>query len=206
MYRCTERAEWKCHLAFLVPVHTNGWSSAAIDKFKAYVQQFNNLAISIPNLVNASTHSTAVILWGSRDKSTNDSDALEAEFNVWQNVNVKMIFQGLARTNVHIGHFDTDKSLAMRDDESKMLVAKHNHPNRMHHLQDNGKEKPRKRVQRWRPALPCRTKEFTGKYIWWPTSIEIIHEIHQFNFHRHTRAHKQEAGNFRTRNGKSKSG
>lgn len=161
MYCGTERAEWKCHLAFLGPVDINGWSLTAIDKFKTYAQQFNNLAITIPNTVNPSAQSTAVILWGSRDKSTDDSDALKAEFNVWQNVNVKMIFQGLARTNVHIEHFDTDKSLPMLNDEPKL--AKHSHPNRMHHLPDDGKEKPHKKVHRWWPAPPCRTKEFTGE-------------------------------------------
>lgn len=165
MYLSTEQAEWKCHLAFLVPIDIHRWSLTAIDKFKAYVQQFEKLAITIPNSVNSATRSTAVILWGSGHQSTNDSDALEAEFNVWQNVNVKMIFQGLARTNVHIDHFDVQQSFPMLNDEPKMLLANHSHPNRTHHLQEDGKEKTRKRVQRWQPAPPCRTKEFAGKLI-----------------------------------------
>lgn len=152
-------------MAFLVPVPVdiNCWSLTAIDKFKMYAKQFEKLAITIPNSVNSSTQSTAVILWGSGDRIVKDVDALEAEFNIWQNINLKMIFQGVARTNVHIKHFYPEHFVPMLNDEQQMLFAKQIRTNWVHHLEGDGKYKGHKKVQRWLPASPCRTKEFTGK-------------------------------------------
>lgn len=149
-------------MAFLVPVDIDGWSLTAIEKFETYTKQYEKLAITIPNSVSSSTRSTAVILWGSGDRSTSDSDALEAESNVWQNINLKMIFQGLARTNVHIEHFEQFVPM-LNDGQQQMLLAMQNHMKQIHHLQVDGKEKTHKKVQRWRPASPCRTKEFKGE-------------------------------------------
>lgn len=166
MFLCIERAEWKCHLAFLGPVDNNAWSLTAIDAFTTYCfKQHEKLAITIPNSITPSTRSTAVILWGSGDRSTidTDSDALEAEFDVWRNINLKMIFQGLARTNVHIEYFNAEKCAPMpNDNQQKMLLPMQNHKNGLNR-QDDGKEKTHKKVQRWLPASPCPNKEFKGK-------------------------------------------
>lgn len=153
-------------MAFLVPVDINCWPFTAIDKFRTYgFEQYERLSITIPNEVNSSTRSTAVILWGSGDRiaSADDNDGLEAEFNVWRNINLKMIFQGLARTNVHIKHFDPEQTVSMFNGEQQMVMANENYTNRVHHAQGGGKEKPNKIGKRWLPAPICRNKEFTGE-------------------------------------------
>lgn len=143
-------------MAFLFPIDSIEWSLTSIDKFKTYAKQYEKLAVTIPNSINSSTRSTAVILWGSCDQSANESDALEAEFNVWQNISLKMIFQGLARSNVHIGCFSIENFVTLPNDECQVLSAKQNH------TEGNGKEKGLKKLQRWLPALPCRNKKFNG--------------------------------------------
>lgn len=161
-----EWAEWKCHLAFLVPIGGICWPLSAIDKFKTYASQFEKLAITIPNSINSFTQSTAVILWGFGNRNATGIDALEADFDVWRNLNLKMIFQGLARSNVHIAHLDPEPFVPLLNDEHQFLVAKQNHMNWQRHIDDeDDKEKGREKVQRWLPAPPFRTKEFKGKKV-----------------------------------------
>lgn len=92
----------KCHLAFIAPV-SYYWSHTSIDKFNEYAQKYTALAITIPSVVNSATESTGVILWGFVDRKVNAS---EANIDGWQNINLQMIFQGVARTIVDIDSFD----------------------------------------------------------------------------------------------------
>lgn len=167
-----ERAEWKCHLAFLVPVDSITWTLTAIDKFKTYAKQFEKLTVTIPNFVNSSTRSTPVILWGSRG-DFDASDALEAEFDVWRNINLQMIFQGVARTNISIERFSSEHFLSSANDNDvcQMMMPKQNHANQVDYFKENDKRNGRKKAVRWLPTSPCSDKEFTGKYFFLPNLI-----------------------------------
>lgn len=151
-----EWAEWKCHLAFVVPIDSICWSKTAIDKFKMYTKQFEQLSITIPNSVNSCAKSTPVILWASCDRNASAIDALDAKFDVWQNINLKMIFQGLARSNVHIAYLRQEKFGPLNNDNihHMSLTQQHHHTNAEH-----------KKIQQWSPAPPFRSKEFKGKSI-----------------------------------------
>lgn len=144
-----EWAEWKCHLAFVGPIDNVSWSNTAIDKFIAYTNQFEKLAITIPISINSCAQSTPVILWVSCDRDAIKIDALEAEYDTWQNVNLKMIFQGLARSNVHIAYLSPERLMPWQTDDMKQL--------------QNGTNRERKKVQRWSPAPPVPSKEFKCK-------------------------------------------
>lgn len=155
-----ERAEWKCHLAFLVPVDCICWSLTAIDKFKMYAEQFTEFAISSPHTtVNTSTTSTAVILWGLMRKQNDSCDIDGAPEVHWQNINLKLIFQGIARSIVHIKYLQSDAIMPRQNEELSLL--KRIHLNDERHVEIRSR-KSVKRANRWLPALPCRSKEFTG--------------------------------------------
>lgn len=148
----TDRAEWKCHMAFLVPIDCTCWSLTAIDKCKEYGEKFKEFAISIPRAVDTSTRSTAVILWGlMRDE--NDAN----DRTVWRNINLQMIFQGYARSIVHIEDLNSG-FLMPRPNEIQSFEQQ---------KQDDGAncKRLRKTPNRWLPPLPNRFKEFTGTKI-----------------------------------------
>lgn len=160
----SERAEWKCHLAFLIPVDCICWSQTAIEKFKTYAEQFKEFAVSIPHTVDTSTRSTAVILWGLMRPQ---NDAYDADCNyVWRNINLQLIFQGVARAIVNIDQFKSNFPIPCLNDKSHIeLTMKQNHTNvkRHQHGGANGRKKSCKNVpDQWLPALPCRSREITG--------------------------------------------
>lgn len=100
-----------------------------------------------------------------RDKNdanhSNDHDTHHSF--VWRNINLQMIFQGVARSLVHIE--DLNSGLPMpRPNEGHAIIEQQ----QQHQLkQGDGStchgKMPRKTKKRWLPALTCRDKEFTGE-------------------------------------------
>lgn len=135
----------------------------AIEKFKTYAAEFKEFAVSIPQTVNTSTRSTAVILWGlmrpQNDTTENDDD----RNYVWRNINLQMIFQGVARSIVNIEHFNSNFPIPWLNDKPHIeLIEKQIHAT-VKHDGANGHKKSRKNVSHeWLPAPPCRSKEITG--------------------------------------------
>lgn len=161
-----DQAEWKCHLAFLIPVDCICWSLTAIDKFKSYVGQFKAFAITVPPTVDTSTRSTAVILWGLMHKQNDIIDIDAPEAIVWRNINLQLIFQGVARSIVHIDHLSSNLFMPWlndaHDEPRNLSIIKRSHTNRKGQIHGVVSKKSCGKVNRWLPALPCRSKEFTG--------------------------------------------
>lgn len=150
----------------------------AIDKFKMYAKHFEKYAITIPPTVHAPTESTAVILWGLiRQESEHSDDDEEKPNYVWRNINLQMVFQGVARSVVHIKHLSFNSTMSWPKGDvsptgsllNSSIDAK------------NGKIPP-KRVDRWLPAQQCRAIEFTGNVSILShnlVSINLINTIHE---------------------------
>lgn len=162
---CLDRDERKCHLAFLIPIDSICWTLTAIDKFKVYAKQFEKYAISIPHTVNTPAQSTAVVLWGlmreESETSGTETDDEQANY-VWRNINLQMIFQGVARSIVHIKHLSTDSPMAWLNGNESRGKSMQNDVSERQLDQKNGKIL-HKRVDQWLPAQQCRLKEFTGR-------------------------------------------
>lgn len=92
----------KCHLAFIAPTNSCSWSLSAIDKFIEYTNRFSSLAITIPTVVSSATDTTGVILWGSMEQ---EKTSQETE-HIWQNINLQMIFQAVARSTIDLNSFN----------------------------------------------------------------------------------------------------
>lgn len=148
---------WKCHLAFIAPTNSTTWSLSANDKFIEYIKRFDDLAITIPSLINATTLSTAVILWG-RIRRHSLPNALDADGqDDWENINLMLIYQGVARSITDIEriehysrvsqNFDRCKSVQMTDDK---IVQFENQTK----IYSNKK---------WPSVEPCTSKQFIGK-------------------------------------------
>lgn len=162
----TDRVEWKCHLAFLIPIDSICWTLTAIDKFKAYGRRFEKYAISIPHHVNQPTQSKAVVLWGlmRQDSETSEIETDDEEPRyVWQNINLQMIFQGVARSIVHIKHLSSGPAMPCplngNESQKESMFSQFGE-----HQQNEENDKIlHERVGRWLPAQQCRFKEFTGE-------------------------------------------
>ncbi|XP_055313250.1 uncharacterized protein LOC129574801 [Sitodiplosis mosellana] len=163
---------WKCHLAFIAPTNshtTTAWSLSANDKFIEYTKRFDELAISIPCLSSATSISTAVILWGLRQHRMNALDATEDD---WENLNLMLIFQGVARsiTDIeiiqHLARVPQDfvayPSVQLTDDK---IVQFENHT--------------RYSNRKWQPVEPSTTKEFVGMPVFIDNQMMIfVQESH----------------------------
>lgn len=146
---------WKCHLAFIVPTNSSVWSLSANDKFIEYTKHFNELAITIPTLASATSLSTAVILWGLRERRV---DALEAGEDVWENLNLLLIFQGVARSTTDIELLQ-DFSCVSHDFVMYRSVQK---------TDDKivpFKNRTKIPIWKWSPTESCTTKTFIGKNV-----------------------------------------
>lgn len=131
--RCVRR----CHLAFVAPPNTNNWSLTAIDKFNEYTKRYTEFAITIPSVVTSSVISIGVILWG-LNKPTDD--ALAKNEDAWENINLRLIFQGVARSTIDIDQFQ----YLSKERVNFQMVNKHG--------------------SRWSAAGPCQSIEFIGKH------------------------------------------
>lgn len=134
----------------------------ATDKFKAYAAQYKKYAISIPQAVDTSTPSTAVILWGSMPLQ-NDDDNNEYDDHIWRNINLQMVFQGVARSLVHIESFNCE----LNDKRPIECIVEQNHAIVKHHNGGKNKKSLKTKITRWLPAAPgplppCHSKVFTG--------------------------------------------
>lgn len=160
LFICLDRDERKCHLAFLIPIDSICWTLTAIDKFKVYAKQFEKYALSIPHTANVPTQSTAVILWGLMrlESQTSGTETDDEQPNyVWRNINLQMVFQGVARSIVHIEHLCSDSATQWLYSNGSQEKLASNHVSEQQHDGENGK------IDRWLPAQQCRLKEFTGR-------------------------------------------
>lgn len=162
----SDRAMWKCHLAFLAPTNNISWSSTANDTFRNYQDRFSELSVTVPRLMAPSSTSTGIILWGLR-KNVQDMNGLDADCSDWTNINLQMVYQGVAQPTVPIERFnDFLPSEDVRSEMNKQMV---HHMNDECQLSDEtikgaNRKKVRKCVQ-WLPVQLSRSIEFTGKYI-----------------------------------------
>lgn len=86
----------RCHLAFVAPSGMNTWSLTAKDKFIEYCKRFDELQMSVP-VLNSYSSSTPVVLWSIEKKQYS---ALEPCKTVIRNINIDLIFHGVARSTV----------------------------------------------------------------------------------------------------------
>lgn len=144
---------WKCHLAFIAPTNSTTWSSSANDKFIEYTQRFDELAITIPSLASATSFSTAVILWGLQKRRLN---ALEANEDDWENINLMLIFQGVARSTTDI---EIIEHYSCVPEDFVLYPSAQLTNNTMAQFENatNNSEK------KWRLVESSMTKEFIGK-------------------------------------------
>lgn len=103
-------------------------------------------------------------------RDTDENDGQDPDHSaVWQNINLQMIFQGVARSIVHIEYFSSGFPPPCSNDEPRIeLMAKQIDRNVKQYQHDNAKahQKSRKNLaHRWLPALLCRSKEITGKFV-----------------------------------------
>lgn len=146
---------WKCHLAFIAPTNSTNWSSLANDKFIEYTQHFDDLAITIPSLASATSFSTAVILWGLRKRLVN---ALEANEDDWENINLMLIFQGVARSTTDI---EIVEHYSIEPQDFIVYPTAQLTDNTMDWFENQTKSTDKK----WRLVEPSTTKEFIGENI-----------------------------------------
>lgn len=164
MFVILDRSEQKCHLAFLIPIDSICWTSTAIEKFKSYANRYEEYALSMPDVVQPLTKSTAVILWGLMRQQSDTSDEDDAHVDyVWQNINLQMIYQGVARSVVHIKHLSAGMPMPRLNANDFQKILTVNHIKQHQYDVEIGK-----RAFQWLPAAQCQHKEFTGK----KTSIE----------------------------------
>lgn len=126
----------------------------AIDNFEEFADRSVELAISLPRLVGLSSHSTAVILWGSNE--INDSSVHE-EYYAWRNINLQMIFQGIARPTVHIDLFNHDFLLPA---DAKREMDQHMTKPRL----KPSEETKHQHALHWLPSELCPFRQFNGKH------------------------------------------
>lgn len=102
-------------------------------------------------------------------RQQNDTSEIDEHHNyVWRNINLQMIFQGVARSIVHIDQLSTDLSMPWLNGNE---MINQNHENYEHQHDGIKCRMLQKRVNRWLPALPCQSKEFTGR------ELSIDHKI-----------------------------
>lgn len=150
------------------------WSLTAIDKFKMYAKQFKEFAISLPRPIDHTcAGSTPVILWGlmRRKNDISDGDEHDEQHNyVWRNINLQMVFQGVARSIVHVEQFNSDFSMQWLNDDNErhnISTTNGNHKNIEHQRNGTNYRMPHKKVNRWLPAVTSRSRKFIGKKHFW---------------------------------------
>lgn len=126
---------------------------AAIDKFQEYCERFVGFAVTIPQWLISSSQSTGVILWGL------ELNISETDQYLWRNINLKMIFQGVALHTIHINFVDCHFM------ESMNVSSEMNNQQMDANIIDNMNKKSMKIHQRWLPSQLPRSKEFTGNFI-----------------------------------------
>lgn len=120
--------------------------------------------MTLPRLIAPSSQLTGVILWGLCE----NVGALVADHYIWLNINLQMIYQGVAKPTVHIEQFNRDFSLSINAQCEMNKQAMHQtnrHECQMSADVVNGKTINRKKHRndfRWLAAQLCRSKEFTG--------------------------------------------
>lgn len=183
---------WKCHLAFIAPTNATTWSLSANDKFIEYTKRFDELAISIPCLASVTSISTAVILWGLRRRCRMNALEGTAEDD-WENLNLMLIFQGVARSITDIEiiehlarapmHFVECRTVQLTDDKVVQF-----------------KNQAKYSDWRWLPAEPCTNKQFIGNTSNQIASYwKIFNTTHHLSLsNRNARVHWQSHGHFCT--------
>lgn len=129
-----------------------------------YAEQFEEIAISVPHTVDTSSGSTSVILWGLKRQQNVTNERNEHQRYVWRNINLQMVFQGVARTIVHIEQLSTDFAMPrLNVNELQMFsTINKNHGNAEHHRDVANCKMSHKKVNRWLPALASRAKKIEG--------------------------------------------
>lgn len=172
IYHCVDlipdRAVWKCHLGFLAPTNNMSWSLTAIDTFKQYTdKRFIELAVTVPRSLAPSSKSTGVILWGLYERNPEEVEALEADRYAWLNINLEMVFQGVAKPTVPIDQFNHDFLLStnVQNEMSEQMKHQTNVECQLSAEDVKGKRINRKKSRKpykWLPAEISRSKDFKG--------------------------------------------
>lgn len=176
-------------MAFLAPIDNISWTWTPIDKFKQYSEQFSGFAISQPRSIASATtsSSTGVILWGlvqQNDVDDENDNTLDAhKVDSWRNINVQMIFQGIAQPTAHIELFYREflppinvhremnkrKSNELIDDDCARNVVM------------RGKQAKRIINRNWPSPKPNQSKEFIGNVQLMAIKILVILSIPVLN-------------------------
>lgn len=141
----------RCHLAFIKP-SGNVMTYTMLDKFRSFQKQ--ELYINVPDITDITT-SVPIILWGRTEKK----QTLDANTIKWTNLNLVLVYEGVARCTHRI---DSVKSCAMKHDfgdfdENGMMreiIYKKNDANILPMYSSA--------LKRWAPAEPIHDRIFEG--------------------------------------------
>lgn len=143
--------KWQCHLAFIAPTTRNTWSLTATISLDELIHKYKKLAITLPSLASQSTNSHAVILWGLNQIK---NDALNATEDGWENLNLKMVLQGLAKSVMEMERFELHSKWPIDFMVQQTTKVKHNR---------NYGRNSNKNLHQQKALDLCSTVEFTGK-------------------------------------------